>query len=752
MAVFKCKMCGGALEINNHETVAICEYCGTNQTIPTFDDEKKLSLFNRANNLRFKSEFDKAAGIYENIIAEFPDESEAYWGLVLCKYGIEYVDDKDGKKIPTCHRTLPTPIMRDEDFQQACENADIIAKGIYREEAKAIDVIQKKILEIVATEEPYDIFICYKETDEITGSRTEDSSIAQDIYTALTETGYKVFYARNSLRRVAGTEYEPYIYAALSSAKIMVAIGTKYDYYDAVWVKNEWSRFISMMSNDSSKVLIPCFKNMDAYDIPEEFSNMQALDMTDMMFFNSLEASVKRALPIDKKESVQEVNIVSNGASATIDTLLKRVGIFLEDGEWNNANEYCEKVLDINPECAEAYLGKLMVDLKLKKKSAFDICTVDFENNKNYKKIIAFGDEDIKKSLAERLIKIKFDIEDSVLIKYNGLSANAIIPEGVKRIGEKAFSNCGVITSIVFPDSLIEIGCNSFENCTNLKSICISDIGAWCKISFEGFSANPLYYGANLYINEDLVTDVIIPDNETSIGDFLFVGYARLNSVKINDGVTSIGNCAFQHCKNLSSVSIPDSVTSIGGFAFNGCKKLSIITIPYQMNNVAEDAFSDCESLESINVDLGNTCYCSQAGVLFNTDKTILVQYPAGKLDTEYMIPDGVTVIDKSAFRGCKKLTTITIPNSVESIGDKAFYGCESLISVTISEGLMKESESAFDDAYFFKNNYEKEQKRKERLVQMAQYRSKGLCQHCGGVFKGFLTKTCSRCGIEKNY
>lgn len=752
MAVFKCKMCGGALEINNHETVAICEYCGTNQTIPTFDDEKKLSLFNRANNLRFKSEFDKAAGIYENIIAEFPDESEAYWGLVLCKYGIEYVDDKDGKKIPTCHRTLPTPIMRDEDFQQACENADIIAKGIYREEAKAIDVIQKKILEIVATEEPYDIFICYKETDEITGSRTEDSSIAQDIYTALTETGYKVFYARNSLRRVAGTEYEPYIYAALSSAKIMVAIGTKYDYYDAVWVKNEWSRFISMMSNDSSKVLIPCFKNMDAYDIPEEFSNMQALDMTDMMFFNSLEASVKRALPIDKKESVQEVNIVSNGASATIDTLLKRVGIFLEDGEWNNANEYCEKVLDINPECAEAYLGKLMVDLKLKKKSAFDICTVDFENNKNYKKIIAFGDEDIKKSLAERLIKIKFDIEDSVLIKYNGLSANAIIPEGVKRIGEKAFSNCGVITSIVFPGSLIEIGCNSFENCTNLKSICISDIGAWCKISFEGFSANPLYYGANLYINEDLVTDVIIPDNETSIGDFLFVGYARLNSVKINDGVTSIGNCAFQHCKNLSSVSIPDSVTSIGGFAFNGCKKLSIITIPYQMNNVAEDAFSDCESLESINVDLGNTCYCSQAGVLFNTDKTILVQYPAGKLDTEYMIPDGVTVIDKSAFRGCKKLTTITIPNSVESIGDKAFYGCESLISVTISEGLMKESESAFDDAYFFKNNYEKEQKRKERLVQMAQYRSKGLCQHCGGVFKGFLTKKCSRCGIEKNY
>ncbi len=305
MAVFKCKMCGGALEIVDNQSVAFCGYCGTRQTLPQIDDEKKIALFNRANNLRFKSEFDKAAGIYESIIAEFPEEAEAYWGLVLCKYGIEYVDDKDGKKIATCHRTLPTPIMKDEDFQQACENADISARALYREEAKTIDGIQKRIHEIAATEEPYDIFICYKETDDITGVRTEDSSIAQDIYTAFTEMGYKVFFARNSLRKVAGTEYEPYIYAALSSAKIMLAIGTKFDYFDAVWVKNEWSRFISMVANDSSKILIPCYKNIDAYDIPEEFSNMQALDMADMMFFNSLEASVKRTLG-ENKETVKK--------------------------------------------------------------------------------------------------------------------------------------------------------------------------------------------------------------------------------------------------------------------------------------------------------------------------------------------------------------------------------------------------------------------------------------------------------------
>lgn len=309
MLVFKCKMCGGNLEVTEDQVLATCEYCGTQQTLPKIDDEKKLALFNRANNLRLKCEFDKAIGVYETIVAEFPEEAEAYWGLVLCKYGIEYVDDSNGKKVPTCHRTLPTSIMEDTDFEQACENADITAKTVYREEAKAIDKIQQKILDIALNEEPYDIFICYKETDDITGARTDDSAIAQDIYTQLIKAGFKVFFARDSLRDVAGTEYEPYIYAALSSAKIMLAIGTKFEYYDAVWVKNEWSRFISMMAEDSSKTLIPCYKDMDAYDMPKEFKNMQGLNMSEVTFFGSLMANIERVATKKK-----EVKVIKDSA------------------------------------------------------------------------------------------------------------------------------------------------------------------------------------------------------------------------------------------------------------------------------------------------------------------------------------------------------------------------------------------------------------------------------------------------------
>ena len=319
-------------------------------------------------------------------------------GLVLCKYGIEYVDDGKGSRIPTCHRTLPMAIMEDDDFQQACEYADITAKNIYRDEAKVIDKIQKKILNIAVNEDPYDIFICYKETDDITASRTEDSLIAQDIYTELIRDDYRVFFSRVSLREVADTEYEPYIYAALSSAKIMLAIGTKHDYYDAVWVKNEWSRFISMMGEDSSKVLIPCFKNMDAYDMPKEFKNMQALDMGDVTFFASLTESIERI--IDKSRGkVSKETIVLNNDIGDVAPLLERGFIFLEDKDWKKADTFFETVLNKDPKNGNAYLGKLLVDLNVSKFEELSEFFTSFSDNYNYEKIMRFGDSELKESV-----------------------------------------------------------------------------------------------------------------------------------------------------------------------------------------------------------------------------------------------------------------------------------------------------------------------------------------------------------------
>lgn len=356
MANFKCKMCGGELELIANETVAECVYCGTKQTVPNADSEKKMTLFSRANRLRYHCEFDKGANVYESIVAEFPEEAEAYWGLVLCKYGIEYVDDPaSGKKIPTCHRSSFESVMEDENLELALEYADSVAKRIYREEAKQIEEIRKGIVEVSSKEEPYDVFICYKETDE-QGERTLDSVLAQDIYTELSEKGYRVFFSRITLEEKLGQEYEPYIFAALHSARVMLAIGTSHEYYDAVWVKNEWSRYLKLIAAGEKKTLIPCYKNLDAYDMPREFAKLQAQDMGKVGALQDLMRGIDKLLSGEKTlQKTTEAAIQYGGP--TSESYMKRGYIALGDSEWEKAERFFEQALDIDPENGEAYLG-----------------------------------------------------------------------------------------------------------------------------------------------------------------------------------------------------------------------------------------------------------------------------------------------------------------------------------------------------------------------------------------------------------
>lgn len=275
--VFKCKMCGGDIEVVEGSNIGKCLYCKSTMTLPSVDNEKLLNLYNRANNLRLSNEFDKAYGVYETILEIDENQLEAHWGLILCRYGVEYVDDpKTKKKMITCHRTKYESVLTDPDYKIIISKAYGEALNIYKEEAKTISNIQKKALEISNNEEDYDIFICYKEGDK-NGDRTPDSVIAQDIYNKLTDLNYKVFFARITLADKLGEEYEPYIFSALNSSKVMLVVGTNADNLNSVWVKNEWSRYLDLIKNKKKKVLIPVYSKMDAYELPEEFSMLQAL-------------------------------------------------------------------------------------------------------------------------------------------------------------------------------------------------------------------------------------------------------------------------------------------------------------------------------------------------------------------------------------------------------------------------------------------------------------------------------------------
>ena len=301
MEVFKCKICGAPLDVSAGATICKCKFCGNTLTLPKTESASAKKLFIHANDLLRQCEFDKAEGVFEKILEEEYEEAEAYWGVILCKFGIEYVKDhKSGVYLPTCHRTSYESIKADQYYKKAIQYADEERRKLYERDAKIIDDIQKNILKISENEAPYDVFICYKETDSETLKRTRDSQIANEIYFQLTEAGYKVFFAAITLEDKIGEQYEPIIFSALNSAKVMLAIGTKPEYFEAVWVKNEWSRFLKMMKTDHQKHLYPCYRDMDPYDLPAEFAHLQAQDMSKIGFINDLIHGIKKVIPKNK--------------------------------------------------------------------------------------------------------------------------------------------------------------------------------------------------------------------------------------------------------------------------------------------------------------------------------------------------------------------------------------------------------------------------------------------------------------------
>lgn len=360
MAIIKCKMCGGDMELSPDKTFGTCEYCGSTMTLPKLDDEQRAAAFNRGNHFRRIGEFDKALGVYERIVAEDDTDAEAHWCCALCRFGIEYVEDPATYEwLPTCHRLSFDSFLEDVDYLAAVEHSEGITRRQYQKDAAKIAEVQRGILATSQSAEPFDVFICYKESDE-NGERTRDSILAQDIYYQLTEQGRRVFFARITLEDVAGTEYEPYIFAALNSARVMIVVGTKAEYLNAVWVKNEWSRFLSLMKKDRTKLLLPCYRDMDPYDMPEQLSILQSYDMAKIGFIQDLIRGVNKVLDGTKKpEPAKETVVVQQGGS-NVTALIKRGNMALEDGEWDKADDFFEEALNQDAECAEAYLGKAL--------------------------------------------------------------------------------------------------------------------------------------------------------------------------------------------------------------------------------------------------------------------------------------------------------------------------------------------------------------------------------------------------------
>ena len=740
MAFFKCKMCGGTIEFEPGASVGVCDSCGTKQTLPRLDDEVRANLYDRANHYRRNNEYDKAASIYEQILNEDLTDAEAYWSLVLCRYGIEYVEDPaTHKQMPTVNRTQFTSIFDDENYKSALQYADGNQRELYEKEAKTINEIQKGILAVSQREAPFDIFICYKETDK-NGRRTPDSVLATDLYHQLIQEGFKVFFARITLEDKLGMAYEPYIFAALNTAKVMIVLGTKPEYFNAVWVKNEWSRFLALVKeSNGKKILIPAYRDMDPYDLPEEFSHLQAQDMSKLGFMQDLIRGIRKITnkAVEPKTTVKETVVLEGSANA--DSLLKRVFLFLEDGSWDEADEYCEKVLDLDPENARAYLGKLMVELRVHHQEDLSDCAQPFDNSNNYQKALRFGGKLMQSMLSGFISHINERNEND---RINGIYNDAVSAMNVAKTNaafKAAADSFKTIPGFKDADSLADQCLDRAEVCRK-KEVSESANSEMAKGSIIGYeNAITLFKVMSSWQNTDEQIETckkrieeLKKKEETARAERERKKRVRRRKVKIALAsiisciicftivflilwfATSFGTLRYEYTcypggesgyvvtcnkKFVTSVEIPAEhngvkVIGIGYEAFKDCTKLTSITIPDSVTRIENSAFHNCVGLTSVTIpanvkSIGSYAFSdcfSLTSVIIPASVNSISSYAfADCISLSYVtISNGVSSIERYAFSNCERLTSVTIPKSVTSIGEAAFSGCSALKSITI--------------------------------------------------------------------
>ena len=327
--------------------------------------------------------------------------------------------------------------------------------------------------------------------------------------------------------------------------------------------------------------------------------------------------------------------------------------------------------------------------------------------------------------------KILYNKNKTTLCAYPSATGDVTIPDSVTSIGWSAFYDCSSLTSVTIGNSVTSIGWSAFRGCSSLESVTIgnsvtsigsyafdycssltsvhiTDLTAWMNIKFESASSNPLYNGADLYLNGSLVTDLVIPAGMTSIGKRAFCGCSSLTSVTIPDSVTSIDNGAFYNCDGLTSVTIPDSVTYIGEGAFSGCDNL-VITISgdekviYSQDGttilLCDGSVKDLVISEDVAfINSGAFAGCKNVETIVTGDTLMsLSGLPITSALKSITIGNGVTSINENRFKNCSNLESVSIGNSVMSIGSDAFYGCSSLASVIIPDGVTSIGYEAFD-------------------------------------------------------
>ncbi len=633
MGTVSCKNCGGALQFGNQNIVK-CRFCGSLQTLPkTVEDNKLVEAYG----LIRQREFSEAQVICSDILRIKPDYYEAYWARALARNGVVYVNEIGGTKVPTCQNIVEMSFLKDSDVIKAIELAPDDISENYKSQSEKIENIRKEWYEKASKEPPYDVFICFKDSDKENGvSRTRDSEYAEDLFNYLSaKKGLNVFFSRVSLMGKVSDHYEPYIYNALKTAKVMIVYCERAEYFSSVWLKNEWSRFITRMQKENmpASSLIVAHKKVDPYQIPSELlGGRQAIDLSKPSAFGVLVESVVNAV------AAAEQNSKAKPGSAFA---------FGVDDKKNKAKEEKEAKQKAKQKAKEE---KIKADQQKKKAQAERKAAKKEKKEEKKLKLDESAFSDLDAAAKKTSSKKKKAMITGFSILMIALAVAAVLatviylfPSPDPVIPPKGSTTAPVTTDQPADPSTVVSGKFGQTNSLTWKfdtlsgHLTIEGAGAmenW-TLKWEDYTPWKDY--------TESIKKIMLGNGVTNIGNNAFHGCTGLTSVTIPDSVTNIGYYAFQGCTGLTSVIVPDSVTKIGSYAFQGCTGLTSVTVPGNVTSIGSNAFADCTAL------------------------------------TNVTFADGVKSIGSYSFQGCTSLKTVTVPASVTSVGNLAFSNCSGL-------------------------------------------------------------------------
>lgn len=697
-----CNICGGSLKIEGGRWRCPC--CGAYRSEDCSDEVSNL-LSNAGQALRLGN-FTDAEEQYGDVVAKYPDNPEAHWGLVLARYHIKFEEDFDGRKLPTCYAPVMESFLEDKDYLAALSCARADEADYYRNQAQIIENNRKEWAEKASKEPGYDIFLSYKDSDrENDVERTEDSKEVSELYAYLTSEGYRVFYSRVSLKDKAGEKYEPYIYHALNTASVMVVYGSRAEYFESTWIKNEWTRYQNLMRSGQKAdgSLIVAYKNLNPSELPSRLAKLQGLDASSKTFYPDLVNRIEkvRGASIGNSErnlfSPQKPSQeVENARNEILDAVEQ---IYRESGSpacYDNASEF-EALLqysmlqisisdrDFDIKEAELIAGfalrdslfRYMGDSSAGVNSWEDL----FRSPEDKQKTVLRDFQIPMKRIVKRFINAAGKMNDpdgadrcldSINRNWLIILSSVINADGVRSTQER--TGCMVADSLDGARNKVRKRREQIRKRENRKPLSggqkkrirvsiaslvfIVALGAvaWWGVSYckkTSLSYREVPGGYEVYCGPGYEGGAMLTipakrkgKDVVAIASSGFKNRTEIEYVVLPDTIRSIEKEAFSGCTRLARISFPDGVEMIGDSAFKGTA-VEAVDLPGSVRSIGKDAFSGCTQLTSLTLTSG--LQRIESGAFSGTG-----------LDTLFL-PETVNMVGDNAFGNCAKLRVIKI-------------------------------------------------------------------------------------------